>query len=136
MSTSEPQDESPPPPPWLQKVNDHIAKHFAKADLQAMARIAGYSQFHFHRIYKQWAGVTPKDAITAHQIARAKQMLAQGAEPTDVAKACGFCHVSHFCTRFKQVVGVTPLQFAGRPRTAEAKHPARRDEQSRRPPAR
>jgi AraC family transcriptional regulator of adaptative response/methylated-DNA-[protein]-cysteine methyltransferase len=47
-------------------------------DLPALAKRAGLSQFHFHRLFSKWAGVTPKDFLQCLTLARAKDLLRAG----------------------------------------------------------
>src|SRR2546422_3803697 len=55
------------------------SRHTEQPDLAALARHAGLSQFHFHRLFAAWAGVTPKDFLQCLTLAHAKQLLRRGA---------------------------------------------------------
>lgn len=79
--------------------------------LREVAAQFGVSAFHFHRRFKLTMGRTVKDLITAHQIERAKELLATDLPIAQVASQCAFAHHSHFTSRFKQCVGTTPGQF-------------------------
>ncbi|MGE9267777.1 MAG: methylated-DNA--[protein]-cysteine S-methyltransferase, partial [Verrucomicrobiales bacterium] len=48
------------------------------ADLERLAELAGLSSFHFHRLFKRWAGVTPKVFLSCLRVERAKEMLRAG----------------------------------------------------------
>src|SRR2546430_8716 len=37
--------------------------HTEQPDLAELASVAGLSPFHFHRLFSNWAGVTPKDFL-------------------------------------------------------------------------
>lgn len=39
--------------------------HTEQPNLATLAEIAGLSQFHLHRLFSAWAGVTPKDFRSA-----------------------------------------------------------------------
>jgi AraC family transcriptional regulator of adaptative response/methylated-DNA-[protein]-cysteine methyltransferase len=40
----------------------YLDEHYSdQPDLSELARGAGLSPFHFHRLFSAWAGVTPKD---------------------------------------------------------------------------
>jgi len=42
----------------------------------------------------------------------AKQVLARGEPPAQVAAACGFASQSHFGARFQEATGLTPGRYA------------------------
>ena len=76
--------------------------------LAQAAAVVGASQFHFHRRFKAAFGVTAKQIVNQRQIAEAKELMLEGVPLGDIATRCGFAHQSHFCSRFKQLVGQTP----------------------------
>ena len=47
-------------------------------NLKALADSVGLSAFHFHRLFKKWAGVTPKDFLQCLTLAHAKRLLRDG----------------------------------------------------------
>ena len=52
--------------------------HTEQPDLTALARAAGLSPFHFHRLFSLWAGVTPKDFLQCLTVEHVKQLLGDG----------------------------------------------------------
>jgi len=86
--------------PWqIERVNDYerVARiirfldewHASQPDLATLARRAGLSQFHFHRLFSSWAGVTPKDFLQCLTLAHAKALLRDGGNILDAALASG-----------------------------------------------
>lgn len=74
-----------------------------------LADEAGYSPFHFTRLFTQRTGIGPGQYLIAHRIGTAKRLLLTEDLPViDVATAVGFDSVSSFSRRFKQTVGVAP----------------------------
>ena len=65
------------------------ARHVEQPDLTTLAGRAGLSQFHFHRLFATWAGVTPKDFLQCLTLAHAKELLRDGAPILDVALESG-----------------------------------------------
>ena len=63
--------------------------HFEQPDLAALAECAGLSPFHFHRLFTNWAGITPKDFLQCLTIAHAKQLLGRGDSVLDAALDAG-----------------------------------------------
>jgi len=64
-------------------------RHAAQPDLAALAGYAGLSQFHFHRLFAAWAGVTPKDFLQCLTLAHAKALLRAGGNILDAALESG-----------------------------------------------
>jgi AraC family transcriptional regulator of adaptative response/methylated-DNA-[protein]-cysteine methyltransferase len=52
--------------------------HTDQPDLAALARGAGLSPFHFHRLFSAWAGVTPKDFLQCLTLEHVKTLLRDG----------------------------------------------------------
>jgi AraC family transcriptional regulator of adaptative response/methylated-DNA-[protein]-cysteine methyltransferase len=64
-------------------------RHVEQPDLTTLAGRAGLSQFHFHRLFSTWAGVTPKDFLQCLTLAHAKALLRDGKNVMDVALESG-----------------------------------------------
>jgi AraC family transcriptional regulator, regulatory protein of adaptative response / methylated-DNA-[protein]-cysteine methyltransferase len=63
--------------------------HTEQPDLAALADAAGLSQFHFHRLFSSWAGVTPKDFLQCLTLEHVKQLLREGDNVFDAAIDAG-----------------------------------------------
>lgn len=83
-------------------------------DLAAIARTAGVSREHLHRLFRTTLGVTPGQYLRLSRIALARRLLRRGEPIIAAAGACGFADQSHFTRWFKRYLGVTPGAFAGR----------------------
>ncbi len=80
--------------------------------LNEISRTVHLSPFHFHRRFTELLGITPKHFLLECQITSAKrQLLARVKELAKIAHDCGFAHQSHFTSRFKQVIGLTPTRW-------------------------
>jgi len=64
-------------------------RHAEQPDLALLARYSGLSRFHFHRLFRAWAGITPKDFLQCLTLARAKELLHEGNSVLDVAFGSG-----------------------------------------------
>ncbi len=74
-----------------------------------LADHAGYSPFHFSRMFSARLGIGPGQYLIALRIARAKELLLADEDPViDVACAVGFDSLSSFSRRFRSTVGVSP----------------------------
>jgi AraC family transcriptional regulator of adaptative response/methylated-DNA-[protein]-cysteine methyltransferase len=63
--------------------------HTDQPELTVLARAAGLSPFHFHRLFSTWAGVTPKDFLQCLTIEHVKCLLADGHNVLDAAIDAG-----------------------------------------------
>lgn len=95
--------------------------------LAAMAEIAGLSVYHFHRIFKEVVGITPKQYAIAHRTKHVRQYLQEGnqgnnqqdnqpnnQEKTTVTQAiyeAGFETSSNFYDQSASLLGMTPTQY-------------------------
>ncbi|MEJ0037303.1 MAG: methylated-DNA--[protein]-cysteine S-methyltransferase [Gammaproteobacteria bacterium] len=67
-----------------------IDEHFREQpSLEEVAGHAGLSEFHFNRLFRRWAGVTPKQYLAAVTGAAARDALAGKASVLDAAYAVG-----------------------------------------------
>jgi AraC family transcriptional regulator of adaptative response/methylated-DNA-[protein]-cysteine methyltransferase len=80
-------------------------------DLDALARTAGMSRFHFHRVFKSVTGVTPKAYADAHRAERVRDELAQGATVTEAIYGAGFNSSGRFYAASPDLLGMTPTEF-------------------------
>jgi len=63
--------------------------HLEQPTLEQLAKQAGLSQFHFHRLFSRWAGVTPKGFLQCLTLSRAKQALGVGESVLNAAFDAG-----------------------------------------------
>lgn len=81
-------------------------------DLNASAREAGLSPYHFLRVFSRVLGVTPHQYLVRSRLRRAARMLAEQARSiTDVALEVGFNDLSNFVRTFQRAAGVSPGVF-------------------------
>lgn len=93
----------------LDYMNDQLYGTFT---LDELADIAGYSPFHFARLFKSTVGVSPHQYLTKQRIHRAQFILARSdVSITKIASDLGFDSSSHFAATFRKVVGVTPSAY-------------------------
>jgi AraC family transcriptional regulator, regulatory protein of adaptative response / methylated-DNA-[protein]-cysteine methyltransferase len=80
--------------------------------LGALARRAGLSAYHFHRVFKSITGVTPRAYATAHQARRVRAALADdGVSVTDAIYGAGFNSAGRFYEHAPGILGMTPSEF-------------------------
>ncbi len=88
----------------------------APPSLAALARAAGLSRFHFHRLFKEHTGLTPKAYATAHRDAAMRRALPKRATVTEAIYEAGFNSNSRFYEKSSQTLGMAPKSYrAGGP---------------------
>lgn len=99
--------------PRFSAVIDYLQAHLAEPlRLEQLAAVAGLSPFHFQRSFKAAHGATPHQMLMALRLLQAKQRLARGDRPADVAAAVGLADQAHLTRAFLQRYGVTPARYA------------------------
>ncbi|GAA0372458.1 helix-turn-helix transcriptional regulator [Bacillus horti] len=80
--------------------------------LSDLAKYAGYSPFHFTRIFKEKMGLPPSYYVSSVRLQKAKDLLLQtNLTVRDVAMEVGQQSLGTFTSKFSERVGVTPAQF-------------------------
>lgn len=101
----------------VNKVCDHIDRHLTEdMTLGELARVAGFSEYHFHRIFAAMTGETLFAFIQRLRIERAAIRLC--AHPsqkiTQLALDCGFTSSAVFCRAFQKRFGCAPSAYRDR----------------------
>ncbi|GAB2546291.1 bifunctional DNA-binding transcriptional regulator/O6-methylguanine-DNA methyltransferase Ada [Rhodanobacter koreensis] len=79
--------------------------------LEQLAKQAGLSPFHFHRVFKAVTGVTPKQYATAHRAHRVRNELDRSDTVTSAIYDAGYNSNSRFYETASQVLGMTPSSY-------------------------
>jgi AraC family transcriptional regulator len=102
---------------YVERVNraiDHIVRNLAEPlRLEEVSEAAGFSPFHFHRVFKGLLGETLNQFVKRLRLERALYLMshAPNRSLTDVALHCGFSSSSDFSRSFKQGYGAAPSVF-------------------------
>lgn len=90
-------------------INEHYTENLT---LETVASLAGFSKYHFTRLFKQYADTSFYKYLNQKRIAHAKNLLInQDLSVIEVALQSGFSNLSSFLRMFKQITGYTPTQF-------------------------
>lgn len=95
------------------QISDYIHAHLDQPiKLADLAEVAGISQFHFSRLFKQSMGMTPHQYLIQQRIEQAKQLL-KGTKRAiaEIALECGFNSQSHFSKHVRDATGMTPNNY-------------------------
>jgi len=101
---------------YVDRVNraiDYVTQNLGEPlQLDDVARVACFSPFHFHRIFKSLVGETLNAFIKRVRLERALYLMSHdGASLTDIALRCGFGSSSDFSRSFRAEYGVPPSAF-------------------------
>lgn len=74
----------------VEQVIRHLDEHhLAQPSLSDLASACGLSTSHFHRLFRRWAGATPKDFLQCLTVEHAKRRLRESASVLDAALDSG-----------------------------------------------
>ena len=88
-----------------------IERAEAMPRLDALARHAGLSRWHLHRMFKAVTGLTPKAYGAAHRARRVRAELARAATVTDAVYEAGYASSGRFYAEADAVLGMTPGRY-------------------------
>lgn len=107
----------------LNKQREYIAKfnlifeyinnnYMEDISLETIADVAGFSKFHFSRLFKQFTDMSFYDYLNQRRVKEAEKLLLDPSLPiTDVALKSGFSSISTFNRVFKNFKECTPTEF-------------------------
>ena len=95
----------------IQKAIEFIRSNFQQQpDLDAVAKEVYLSPFHFQRLFKDWAGVSPKKFLQYISLQHAKKLLHQHSV-SDTAFETGLSGSSRLHDLFINIEGMTPGEY-------------------------
>jgi AraC family transcriptional regulator of adaptative response/methylated-DNA-[protein]-cysteine methyltransferase len=108
--------------PDLASLQEQYARKVARAcrlieteetppSLEHLAGAVGLSPYHFHRVFKAVAGVTPKAYATAHRNKRVRANLKTSKSVTGAIHESGFNSSGRFYAGSSKALGMTPTDF-------------------------
>ena len=80
--------------------------------LAELAASAGMSPFHFHRVFKQVTGITPKEFATTRRAGRVRESLHKNSTVTGAYYEAGYNSSSRFYEKSSGVLGMLPQVYA------------------------
>lgn len=97
----------------IDRVIDHVQAHLDQPlKLKQLAKIAYFSEFHFHRVFRAVTGETLKVFTNRLRVERAARLLrSSGRNATDIALECGFSSSATFSRAFRATYDTSPSAF-------------------------
>jgi AraC family transcriptional regulator len=99
--------------PQIKKVTYYIEKHLDEQfDVDMLAKVAGYSSFHFCRIFKLYLGESVMSYVNRLKLERAaKDLMLKKKSMIEVALDAGYLTPTGFLKAFKLRFGTTPSAY-------------------------
>jgi len=79
--------------------------------LEQLAEAAGYSPYHFHRLFRRATGVTPAAYVRAHRAKRAERALKESDTVTEALYDAGYAAPARFYADAPDRLGMTPSKW-------------------------
>lgn len=103
---------SPRPAAVERAVSLCTAQPAERIDVARMARAAGYSRYHFSRLFAAHEGTTPARYLLRLRMEEAARLLHVEEAPVKViAQRCGFDDANYFAKVFRRFYGIGPKDF-------------------------
>lgn len=90
----------------------YLQENFTRQpDLDEVAKQVHVSPYHFQRMFKDWAGVSPKKFLQYISIEHAKRLLKKNMPLSEVSFATGLSGTSRLHDLFIRIEGMTPGEY-------------------------
>ncbi|WP_068088896.1 AraC family transcriptional regulator [Polycladidibacter stylochi] len=96
----------------IEMMHDHVnTQPTAPLSISDIAGEVGLNGNYFIQSFSKQRGISPRQYLILTKIHRAKQMIASGGSPLQVALDLGFYDQSHFIRHFRKINGITPQRL-------------------------
>lgn len=97
----------------IQQSIDFIEQHIAEEiTLDNLAKLAYFSKYHFHRMFKSTTGKTLMEYVRERRLTRATyELIYSSKRITDIAFHLGFNSQDAFDNAFKRTYGIPPKEY-------------------------
>lgn len=95
------------------RVTEYIERNYMNdITLEKLAGLAGYSTYHFSRMFKKYSGTAFVDHLNRRRVNAAQLLLSEAdVSITDIAMRTGFSSITTFNRVFKKINGCTPSEY-------------------------
>ncbi|HEV8286419.1 MAG TPA: methylated-DNA--[protein]-cysteine S-methyltransferase [Chitinophagaceae bacterium] len=96
----------------IEKAIHYIQENFQKQpELDDVAKSVYLSPYHFQRMFKEWAGVSPKKFLQYISLEHAKKLLKQNVSVADASYETGLSSPGRLHDLFISIEGMTPGEY-------------------------
>lgn len=97
----------------VRQARRYIDEYFAQGiSLTQLAEHVSLSPYHLLRVFRAEVGMPPHAYLESVRIRQAQRLIEAGKPLAEVGLEVGFSSQSHLTHRFRQIIGVTPGQYA------------------------
>jgi AraC family transcriptional regulator len=97
---------------YLQKTIDYIEENIKQPiTIEVCADVAGFSKYHFYRLFTLFVGVPLMEYVRKRRLAYAMQEVNRGRRIIDIALDFEYSSERSFCRAFQKEFGKTPSKF-------------------------
>lgn len=119
----------------INRVLDYIEANLDRdLSLEALADVASFSRFHFHRVFRAMVGETLNQFIQRRRVEKAASQLTGNPKKTitEIALDCGFSGSATFARAFRDAFGVSASEWRSmqRPGNSKIRKPASKTDQT------
>ena len=96
----------------IEKAILYLEKHARRQpELKEVARSVDLSEYHFQRLFRRWAGISPKRFLQVLTVERVKELLRDSGSLLDVTYQAGLSSAGRLHDLFVNVEAVSPGEF-------------------------
>jgi len=96
----------------IEKAIGYLTENFkAQPNLEEIAKMVYMSPFHFHRIFTEWVGISPKKFLQYITVDYLREKIKETSNMIEAAEIAGLSGQSRVHDLFVSVEGVSPQQF-------------------------
>jgi AraC family transcriptional regulator len=96
----------------IQNSIDYIEEHLQESmTVDDLAKIAGFSSYHYYRVFNAYVGIPIMEYIRRRRLAYAAAELARGKRIIDIAMDYGFDTHNGFAKAFRKTYGCSPEKY-------------------------
>ncbi|MCR5160344.1 MAG: AraC family transcriptional regulator, partial [Lachnospiraceae bacterium] len=100
---------------------NYIDTHYAEPlTLEWAADYVGFSKYHFHRLFKEYARITFHDHLLKKRIQVAQSLLGTDLSITEIAFRSGFTNSTSFGRVFRSQTGMSPSDYRKKRETVDS----------------
>lgn len=103
----------------IEFISSHVEE---QPSLDEIARELNLSPFHFQRLFRQWAGITPKRFLQAQTVTHAKALLDKSLSVLDTTQELGLSSTARLHEHFVTLEAVTPGEYRSHGKALEIIH--------------
>ncbi|MBR3941748.1 MAG: helix-turn-helix transcriptional regulator [Clostridia bacterium] len=86
--------------------------YFNPLTIDELAKVFGCSKYHFIRLFQEYTDVSPMKYLCKLRVSRAAEsLLLSDRSVEEISEIVGYNASSHFIRYFKELMGMTPLQY-------------------------